>query len=221
MAHVEVRLIGEASGSQIVNIFWYSTSDTTTLTDAQVEGVLNAFDTTVRTPYLGFMWTEYRLKQEIAQAYTHDFQRQPYLPYIREVDMPGTVAMGYTPQVVAAVLSARVEPVFSGHQRDPKTGNLVLRPVRRGYLSMGPLNSGDIGSDGRLTTVALATTRFTNLRNAFVASLSVPGLPTNPRPIRVSKLPDGGTIRGWGNILDARWRREISTRRSRKTGKGA
>ncbi|HEV2122316.1 MAG TPA: hypothetical protein VGW38_06045 [Chloroflexota bacterium] len=221
MPHFEVKAIGEHTGRQIVSTFWYSTGEVGAVTDADLAAVLAAWRTTVRGPLLAWHTNAYVLKQEAVQGYTHDFQRMPYLPLLADQNLVGGTGLFAGPPIVAAVLSARVAPVLPGQQLDPDTGQFRLRPVRRGYWSFGPFPVEEQKPDGLLTAGTIALPRYVNLANACAAVLPVASLPSNPRPIRVSKLPEGATIRGWGNVMGCVWRAAISTRRSRKTGIGA
>lgn len=221
MANFSVTAVGTALGTQIVNTWWYRTPAAGAPTTADVTAVLDAWELAVRASYLGVLAAgTYILQQELAQGYHHDaWSRSPYLPVIRDVSMAGTRQGVALAPIVAAILSFRVEPVLPGPRM--KNGARILTPVRRGYLSISPMVESDPSGEGKWEPAVLTSAPFVNFRNACTADLTGPGLPAPAEAIRVSQPLKDEDLRGFGNVASAIWRDAVSTRRSRKFGKGS
>ncbi|HEV2126984.1 MAG TPA: hypothetical protein VGW38_29925 [Chloroflexota bacterium] len=223
MPFVEIKTIGMASNIQVQNAWWYRTEANIVFSNADLGAFLDSHRLLMEAPTEAFWPPTMGVLQHIAQGYDDSWNRAPYLPLIREVT--GWVGARSTsatamPPHVAAVLSARVEPVLPGPQKD-KLGVVSDKPVRRGYWSLSPIIQGDAPHDGRIPNTQLQSAVFGNLRAACAANLTGTTASGALTPVKVSKPVEGIQRRGYGRVVDTVWRPYVSTRRSRMYGKGA
>lgn len=218
---LSVTAIGEAAGQQVVNIWWYrDPTGSVAFNEDQMSTYLTTWETVVRAPLLAWHNSGYRLKREVAQCYAPTWQRQPYLPLIRDVDLPGAVVAEWMGTITAVILAARVEPHVPA-PRKAGTPKAPFSPVTRGYWAFGPVGRADLLNDGSIIPAVKTGTRYAGLRTACLANLApASGAPT-VNPIVVSHPLENQVLRGYGLVKDAAWRDDSSTRRSRKKGRGA
>jgi hypothetical protein len=217
-----ISAIGTARSRQIISLWWYDIPDAQgALDNAALSALLDAWVATVQPPLAAFHNALWSLNQLVAQGYSNEWQRQPYIPLIRDVSgVVGSVVSGMEPPITCGILSCRVEPVVPGRRKKPD-GTIVTTPIRRGYFAIGPLSTNDVQDDGTFVPSSLTSSRFTGMVTAATASLAPSGWAAPATPIRVSRPLKDEVARGHGKILGAVWRKEISARRSRRTGVGS
>ena len=106
-------------------------------------------------------------------------------------------------------------------RRKRETGEIVLTPVRRGYWAMSPLNEAVFLPDGTFYGYGQTEGLWYNVEQDQGSPMTLVTAGVNVDPVVVSAPLRDETVRGWGYIRGARWRREASSRRSRKLGRGA
>lgn len=216
----ELTAKGNSDGTLVINRFWYRDPRIGLATQSDLETMADAWQSQRQPNYVGIHTSNWTLDSLIVQGYAESWERSPYLPYERVVNVVGADASAAAPPVLAAVMGCTVEPVDPARRRKP-TGEIVLTPVRRGYWSMSPLNEAVFLPDGTFYGYGLDAGLWYNVEQDLGDPMTLVTAGVNVDPVIVSSpLPDE-VVRGWGYIRAAKWRREASTRRSRKLGKGA
>lgn len=159
-------------------------------------------------------------KKISVQSWSDTWVREPYLPYIRDISINGTQAVPCAPPVLAVVISFRLKPVANHPVKN--------KPVVRGYISVAGFPEADLNEDGLVSSGLRGSVPM----GALLTELNTDWLPPTGvevmNPIRTGApvgRPVGSTLpvderRGWSQIEQARVNIAISTRRSRKYGKG-
>lgn len=214
----EVVCRGTSVTGQIITSHWYHITTPDTPDAQDLTDLLDVYQTDMQPKYLAAMVNTYTL-QEVA-CYGWDpvtWVRTPFLPLVRSVNLAGTSApTGQTNGYSCAIFSCKVEPSQPSKQRDPETGAIVDRPVRRGYVAHGPLNEDWLEPSGYILGVMLSNAAWVAYRNQLKTQLfHATKLPTPADPIRVGKPVKGQTQKGWGYIRDVVIRPEVRVRRSR------
>ena len=202
----------EHSGQDSVNIFWYRRDSTGLPTDADLAALRDYWVATFWPSWAGMLSNQVRLKQITVQGYRDTWERAPYLPLISDHDLPGLSAGAAGSPLLAATLSARVEPVAP----NPLNG----APVRRGFWSVGGLPATYYGANGLMNPLFFTEAAFIAGKTRASTTFALSTAPEQLQPIKVSVPTDTGA-RGYGLIKGAVWRQPVSTRRSRMVGSGA
>ena len=211
---------GQADGTQIINTFWHRDPRIGLPMQTDLETVADAWQSQRQPNYLGIHTSNYTLDELIVQGYSETWDRAPYLPYQRTVGVAGGDTTAPAPPILAAVLSCKVEPAELGRRRLP-TGEVVLTPVRRGYWALSPLNEAVFLPDGTFYGAGLTAGLWYDFADDCGQPITLLTAGVNIDPIIAGAPLPGESFRGWGYIRSAAWRREASSRRSRKYGRGA
>lgn len=222
MQFYEIVARGHQDTGLVINTWWYRREVLTgPPVNADLANLLAGWQTFMQPKYLAVMVNNYRLDQVDCYGYNDTFERAPFLPVSSPPDLPGTGSPGVVNPFAVAIFSCRLEPVRAGRHKD-KTGAIVTRPVRRGYLAIGPLLSGWVVSSGRVEPTMRTSLPWLTLRDALAANIADPSAGGAPFiPVRVSKPLPKETARGYGDVKGAVIREFASTRRSRMAGRGA
>lgn len=210
---------GELFDQDVLNVFWYHRSTVGLPTPQDLANVELAWFEQLWPDIRAVLTLDYKLKQTIVQGWRDTWQREPFLPQIKDYpSIPGLAAGPTAPPLVCGILSARVEPQEPGPQI--YKGVRTLRPVRRGYWAVSGLPRDGYDASGKLTPSYLASAPLAAFAAAVDDELTTAGATEPSRPIRVSQPLKGEIQRGFGWVRSAVWRSEISSRRSRKVGRG-
>lgn len=215
-----ITLKGTAHQVLVVNTFWYRQDALAMPTTEDLVALRTAWLAANQTDWLAIHTNGYMLEEVIVQGYSDDFDRQPYLPHSHAMAAQGADVSASMPPVVAAILSAKVEPAFK-QQRSLPTEPFRESHVRRAYWAVGPVSELDVGADGTFSPAKATTGPHATFRDRIAADLVVTGWSVPGKPVAVANPPKDVPRRGWGWIRQGVWGTAISTRRSRKLGKGA
>jgi hypothetical protein len=110
------------------------------------------------------------------------------------------------------IVSAKVVPV------NPVP--LGTRPVHRGYWALAGFSGDGTNAGGLFLPAYLTNARVTAVRDACRNPLIAANVAVQANPIRVGRPTPAG-VRATGLVADTVIRPEVSTRGSRKVGRGA
>ena len=205
---------------QIINTFWYRRAEAAVPNGDALSALRSAWLTRHMADWLGMHTAGYVMQEVITQGYSDSWERLPYLPEVFPNNQTGGDTTPAAPPIMAAILSCKVTPVVKG-QRSLPSEPFRESYVRRGYWAVSPINEGMVDAGGQFAGFPNPPGVWATFANNMSADLPVAGWTTDAQPIVVSSPPKGVTQRGYGLISAATWAKEISTRRSRKMGRGA
>lgn len=220
MRFYSLTLKAMASGTRVINTFWYRQLDEGLPTQADLEELVYTWRLGRLTNWLSLHTAQYLLETIEVQGYGGDWERFPYHPHVETVNEAGTDATPSGPPVVALILSAKVQPIADAPRLHPTLGR-ILTPVRRGYWAVSPVNEAIVLPDGSFSEYAATGGAWYEARVQAASPLSPPAWIGDAAPIVVSSPLTDEVQRGYGLIVSCTWGRSVSTRRSRKLGVGA
>lgn len=221
MRFYEIVARGRQPSGLVLNTFWYRDVAAGVPNADSLSDATRLFRDYVIPKYAAIMPSQWTLEELNVYGYDESWNRQPFLPLITPINQAGGILVADIEPYMAIVYSCRVEPMQPS-AKVAASGAVELKPVRRGYLSIGPVFHNWINTDGQVdaagyrtaaTYVAFANQVKTNLFDASVI--------TPLEPIRVGKPGKGQTQKGYGLVKDCVIRGYGSTRRSRMYQKGA
>lgn len=224
MRAYEVVIRGSSDTGLIVNSHWYHQTTPDVPNEASLADFADIWQRDMQPKLLAAHSTHYFLREVAFYGWDPvTWVRTPFLPVIRAVGSFGTKTVtGQNNAYSCAIFSMKVEPQQPSKQRDPETGAIVDKPVRRGYLAHGPLNEQWLEPNGFLLASMPTDTQWVAYRDQLKTDLVDAVKLANPAtPIRVGKPAKGQTQKGWGYVRDVVIRSEIRVRRSRLVGMGA
>ncbi|HEV2121763.1 MAG TPA: hypothetical protein VGW38_03185 [Chloroflexota bacterium] len=218
----EIVMRGRTNAGSLVQTWWYRDPAAGVPNAGNLVDVANVADRDIVPKLQPLIPSQCAIDNLLVYGYDETFARQPYLPHTKPLAKAGTrVAAAHNP-ALCCIISLTIEPAAPGHQIDPQTGGLVLRPVRRGYIALGPLDNADVTNAGILSGTFQALAALAAYRTQLAAQLfDATTMATALDPVRVSRVPKGGTIRGFGYVRGTVLRTQASFRRSRLAGRGA
>lgn len=215
-----LTLRGSAHQIQVINTFWYRQDALAMATNEDLAALRRAWLLANESDWLNMHTSGYVLNDVVTQAYSDDFDRHPYLPEIHVRNVAGLDISAAAPPVMAAILSARVEPIKSARRHGiNETPRYSL--VKRGYWAISPINENMMDAGGQFGGYPTAPGIWATFRDRMAANVVVPEWTVPGVPVVVSQPPKDVKERGYGIIRQCAWAQAISTRRSRKLGKGA
>lgn len=215
-----ITLRGSSHQIQVINTFWYRQDALAMATNEDLAAVRTAWLLANEQDWLNMHTSGYVLQDVITQGYSDDYDRHPYLPEIHTRNVAGLDLTASMPPIVAAILSARVEPVWPA-RRHGLNEPARYTSVRRGYWAISPINENMVDAGGQFGGYPTAPGIWATFRDRMAANLVVPAWTVPGVPVVVSQPPPKVKERGYGIIRQCAWAQAISTRRSRKLGKGA
>lgn len=224
MRFYEVVARGRSVNRLIISTYWYRDIAEGLPSEANLQQVADIWKLDFLPKLLGAHTNWFEMTEVAVYGYRDTWERTPYLPLIEPTTGVGVRPATKINPYIAAILSCRVEPVATGPQPDPLNPSvLVERPVRRGYISFGPLDEEWIDDQGAVSpTLFRDHANVTALMGQIKANLWDAATMVTPlEPIRVSNPPKGVARRGYGLIRDVVARGYGSTRRSRMLDRGA
>lgn len=224
MRFYEVVARGKAVNRLIISTYWYRDIAEGLPSEQDLIDVANIWESDFKPKLLGAHSNWYELTEIAVYGYRDTWDRAPYLPHIKPSPGVGARPVTNLNPYTAAILSCRVEPMATGPQPDPQNPSVLIeRPVRRGYISFGPMDETWIDDTGAISPTLFAThANVLALCDQIKANLwNSTTMVTPLEPIRVSNPPKGVSRRGYGLIRDVVVRGYGTTRRSRMLNRGA
>lgn len=215
-----VTLRGQVNDIMVVNGFWYRQEGIGTPTEADLSALRAEWQSQLQADWLAMHTSTYVLQNYSVQGYSDQWERAPYLPHDFALTAAGTDVTTAGPPIVAAILGCKVEPAQAA-RRKRADGTIYTSPVRRGYWAISPINEQMSTPEGTFWAWDQTAGLWESWRLRMAQPLVVTGWADPAVPVVVSAPLKDEVARGYGLIKGCYWNRAISTRRSRKLGKGA
>jgi hypothetical protein len=222
MQFFEAIIRHEQGNEDVLNTLWYRRNSVGLPTAADQAALASALASDWQAALKPITTADLKYRDVTVWSYDEDWNRVPFNPSVAAMSGVGAGAGPAGPPLQVIVIGFRLEPTVPGLQPDPLNpgGSYILKPVRRGYLAISGIAEADMDASGLVNPnflVAAPVAAFCT----FVADKFVIGTAAEEmEPIRVSKPPQGVQTRGYALVLSAAPRTAVSTRRSRKVGKG-